>query len=100
MNIRLFQLLATVLVFQTLATVRVITSCPATCAMNCTPCLNIHTEHSLRQASKGILREASQREYGSGNSSREQRKGRPLQDGSRVLECALNAVPGYFARGM
>lgn len=63
-------------------------------------CVNIHTGHSLRQISKGIPREASQGEHGSGNPGREQRKGRPLEDGSRVLECALNAVPGYFARGM
>lgn len=82
----LFQLSATVLVVQTLATVSAITSCPATCAIICTPCVNIHTEHSLPQTSKGILREASQGERGSSDSDREQRKGWPLQEGPRVLE--------------
>lgn len=55
---------------------------------------------SLRQISKGIHREASQGVRGSGDSGHEQRKGWPLQGGSRVLEYALDAVPGYFVRGM
>jgi hypothetical protein len=66
-----------------------ITSCPATCVMNCTPCVDIHTEHSLPQISKRIPREASQGERGSDDSGREQRKcwpvTWPLQEGPQVL---------------
>jgi hypothetical protein len=54
--------------------------------MNRAPCVNIHTEHSLPQISKGIPCKASQGERGSGDSGREQRKGWPLQEGPRILE--------------
>ena len=63
MNMHLFQLPATVLVIQTLATVSAVISCPATYAMNCTPCVDVHTKHSLTQMSKGIHREASQSSF-------------------------------------
>lgn len=59
MNLHLFQLPATILVVQTLATVSAVISCLHLHAMICTPCVNVHTEHSLPQMSKGIHREAS-----------------------------------------